>query len=174
MIQVDVERYRFTTYEGLLKKTIEKCNQLQQKGNRIHGIQIDTYLPWYQNLSRRRSSGKYKNYSKNIYLNMALNVGAYALRATKEVSVVLIWYEPTNDVSFFSPITYTHATFLVNTHEKIGKYVSREMEMGMSQNKQLLSLNFDTYGSQNSSTGKEFETTAVTLFWNSKVLDEDR
>jgi len=156
-----VERYNFSSYQEVVRKTVQQCHDLQAGKNWISSVQIDTYLPYgRKDLKNVLPESSPENH---WMVQVATSFFHVAEKHTRETSVVTIWYHK-------SPMKQGLLEFKLNvynllSHEHIAKDVAKELDHILESDKTLLTVNYDTYGSHGSEHSDSMETTAVAIFY---------
>jgi hypothetical protein len=164
-----VERYRFSSYEEILRQTLQKCHDLQSRGGWISSVQIDTYLPY--NRKELKNSLPTARSDDHWVMRLAATALQVAEQSTRETSVVTIWYKESHAKQ--GKLEHKLLVYTIYSHERIAEDVAKELDDIDASHGTLVALNYDTHGSHRSEHSDSAEKTAVSVFYSKNPRPDD-
>ena len=163
-----VERYRFSSYEEVVRQTLQKCHDLQSRGVWISSVQIDTYLPYRR--KELKNSLPTARSDDHWVMRLAATALQVAEQSTRETSVVTIWYKESRAKQ--GTLEHKLLVYKIYSHERIAEDVAKELDDIDASRGTLVALNYDTHGSHRSEHSDSAEKTAVTVFYSKNPRPE--
>jgi hypothetical protein len=162
-----VERYKFSSYEEVVRQTLQKCHDLQSRGGWISSVQIDTYLPYMRKeLKHSLPTARSDDHWLMHFAKTALHV---AEQSTREVSVVTIFYYDSQEKQ--GPLEHQLHIYQIYSHERVAEDVAKKLDAIRESGGTLVALNYDTFGSHQSEDSDKAEKTAVLLLHSKDPKD---